>query len=228
MTVPGILNTARTLGYYTRLQAVTANNLANASTDGFKAERVSAQSFAEAFPEALASIDMRQGTVRDTGRTFDLALEGDAFFVVRTPQGERLTRNGGFSMDTNGFLINHDGDLVLGEEGPLHVRGHEVVVEDDGTVVVDGARADRLRLETVSDLGTLRKEGHGRLVATTPLAPVRNATVRQGALEDANVDPLLGTVDLIQIQRAYAANVEAMRAMDGVMSAVARDIGRVP
>ncbi|PKL93343.1 MAG: flagellar hook-basal body protein, partial [Gemmatimonadetes bacterium HGW-Gemmatimonadetes-1] len=61
-----------------------------------------------------------------------------------------------------------------------------------------------------------------------PFAPVRNATVRQGALEDANVDPLLGTVDLIQIQRAYAANVEAMRAMDGVLSAVARDIGRVP
>jgi flagellar basal body rod protein FlgG len=229
VTVPAIVTTARTMSYYTRLQEVTANNLANASSEAFKADRLTAQSFAQAFPEGVASIDFRQGVVRDTGRTFDLALERDGFFVVRTEAGERLTRGGGFAMDAAGFLVDRDGHPVLGLEGPIHVRGREVVIEPDGTVVVDEARADRLRLEVVEDLATLRKEGHGRFVATTPtIAAPPGTLVRQGAIEEANVDPLLGTVDLIQIQRAYSANVEALRAMDGVMSTVASDVGRVP
>jgi flagellar basal body rod protein FlgG len=229
VTVPAIVTTARTMSYYTRLQEVTANNLANASSEAFKADRLTARSFEQAVPEGVASIDFRQGVVRDTGRTFDLALERDGFFVVRTGAGERLTRGGGFAMDAAGFLVDRDGHPVLGLEGPIHVRGREVVIEPDGTVVVDEARADRLRIEVVDDLATLRKEGHGRFVAPAgTIAAPPGTTVRQGALEEANVDPLLGTVDLIMIQRAYSANVEALRAMDGVMSTVASDVGRVP
>ena len=229
MTVPAIVTTARTMSYYTRLQEVTANNLANASSEAFKADRLTARSFAQAVPDGVPSIDFRQGVLRDTGRTFDLALERDGFFVVRTGAGERLTRGGGFAMDAAGFLVDRDGHPVLGLEGPIHVRGREVVIEPDGTVVVDAARADRLRVEVVDDLTTLRKEGHGRYLAATPTRAAPPGTlVRQGAIEEANVDPLLGTVDLIQIQRAYAANVEALRVMDGVMAAVTSDIGRVP
>jgi flagellar basal-body rod protein FlgF len=229
MTVPALITTARTMGYYTRLQEVTANNLANATTVGFKADLLTAESRGQPVPEGVASTDFRQGELRDTGRAFDLALEGDGFFVLRTGAGERLTRGGTLTIDADGFLVDREGHPVLGLEGPIHVRGRTVEITSDGTVVVDEARADRLRVELVDDLGTLEKEGHGRYRATTPTRAVPPATrVRQGALEEANVDPLLGTVDLIQIQRAYSANVEALRAMDSVLSTVASDIGRMP
>lgn len=227
MTVPSIYATARSLSYYARLQEVTANNLANASSGGFKADRMTAQSFDEVWPEALMSLDLSQGTVRDTARALDLALEGDGFLVVNTPEGERLTRGGGFEINQQGFLVDRDGNPVLGREGPLHIAGREVVVELDGTVVVDGARAGRLRLEAAASAAELVKEGHGRYRSLGELQEALGVQVVQGAIEDANVDALLGTVDLIQIQRAYAAGVDALRTLDDVMSVVATEVGRV-
>ncbi|HET9064823.1 MAG TPA: flagellar hook basal-body protein [Gemmatimonadales bacterium] len=227
MTVPSIFATARSLSYYSRLQEVTANNLANASSEGFKADRMTAQSFSEVWPEALMSLDLKQGTVRDTARPLDIALEGDGFLVVNTPDGERLTRGGGFEINQQGFLVDRDGNNVLGREGPLHIAGREVVIEQDGTVVVDGARAGQLRLETVATPVELAKEGHGRFRPLGALQEALEVRVTQGAIEDANVDALMGTVDLIQIQRAYAAGVDALRTLDDVMSVITTEVGRV-
>lgn len=227
MTIPSIFATARSLSYYSRLQEVTANNLANSSSEGFKADRMTARSFDQVWPEALMSLDLRQGTVRETSRPLDLALEGAGFLVVNSPDGERLTRGGGLEINQAGYLVNRDGYAVLGREGPIHITGREVVIEADGTVLVDGARADQLRLEDVAAPSQLVKEGHGRF---RPLGPLHDATevrVTQGALEDANVDSLMGTVDLIQIQRAYAAGVDALRTLDDVMSVITTDVGRV-
>ncbi|HRP09099.1 MAG TPA: flagellar hook-basal body complex protein, partial [Gemmatimonadales bacterium] len=160
MTTPAVVITARSLAYYTRLQEVIANNLANASSEAYKGDRMTAQSFEEHFPEALMRLDLRQGNVRDTGRILDLALETPGFLVVNTPAGERLTRGGGLEIDQAGYLVNRDGHRLLGEEGPIHVAGRKLLIEADGTVIVDGARADRLRVETVADPVTqLVKEG---------------------------------------------------------------------
>lgn len=226
MTVPSVVVTARSLAYYSRLQEVTANNLANASSVGFKADRMSAQSFEAHWPEALMRLDLRQGVVRDTHRALDLALETEGFLVVDTPTGERLTRGGGLEIDGQGFLINRDGHRVLGKEGALHVTGREMVIEPDGTIIVDGAKVDRLRIETVADPMTLEKEGHGRFRATTPTIALHDARLRQGALEDGNVETLEETVEMIRIQRAYAAGVDAMRTLDMVMTTVTTDVGR--
>lgn len=228
MTLPAIVTSARTLGYYTRLQEVTANNLANVSSDAFKGDRITAQSLlGESAPSAVHTLDVRQGTVRDTGRPLDVALEGEGFLVIRTPQGERLTRGGALEVSRDGFLVDRHGDVLLGEDGPLHVAGKELVLEADGTVLVDGARAGRLRFETVANPASLEKEGEGRFRATAKTIGAPDLALRQRALEEANVSPLLGTVDLIMIQRAYAANTEALRTMDGVLGTVTGDIGRV-
>jgi flagellar basal body rod protein FlgG len=226
MTIPSIVATARSLSYYSRLQEVTANNLANSSSDGYKADRMTARSFSAAWPEPLMSLDLRQGEVRDTGRPYDLALETDGFFVVNTDQGEQLTRGGGFEVDPSGFLVDREGHRLLGREGPIHVTGRKLVIESDGTVLVDDALADRLRVETVADPASLRKVGHGRYATDATLETVPDPRVRQGAIEAANVDALMGTVDLIRIQRAYAAGVDAMRTLDDVMNTVAIDVGR--
>ena len=227
MTVPSIVVTARSLAYYSRLQEVTANNLANASSEAFKADRMTAQSFDAHWPEALMRLDLSQGTVRDTHRALDVALQGEGFLVVDTPGGVRLTRGGGLEIDGEGYLVNRDGHRLLGDEGPLHITGREMVIEPDGTVIVDGARVDRLRVETVADPLRLEKEGHGRFRAVTPLITVPNAQVRQGALEDGNVETLQETVEMIRIQRAYAAGVDAMRTLDTVMTTVTTDVGRI-
>lgn len=228
MPLRSIINTARTLSYYQRLQETTANNLANASTAGFKGDRITArQGAGDPHPVPVQALDLRQGTLRDTGRPLDLALKGDGFLVVRTPQGERLTRGGSLSVGNDGTLVDSHGDAILGDGGPIRVAGRTLEIGGDGTVTVDGARVGQLRIETVDDPSTLTKEGAGRFIAGSATRAASDVTLAQGALEDANVDPLLGTVDLIMIQRAYAANLDVLKTMDGVMGTVTNDLGRV-
>jgi len=229
MTIPGILQTARTLSYYERMQELTANNLANVSTDGFKADRMTARLEAgSSAPIPVTQLDLSQGAFRETGRPLDLGLDGPGFFVVRTPTGERLTRGGGFRLDGAGTLIDLHGDPVLGRRGAIVVTGGTVEVRADGTVVVDGQALDRLRLETAVNPLSLRKEGAGRFVSDSPAVPADLAKlhVRQGAIEEANLSAVHGMVDLVTIQRAYTANVNVLRAMDGVLQLVANEIGR--
>lgn len=230
MPLQGILNTARTLSFYARRQEVTANNLANASSDGFKADRVLAHQLpGTTSPVPVQETDLRQGTFRETGRSLDLALDGDGFFVVATAQGERLTRGGSFHLDPAGRLANTQGDLVLGDGGPIVVQGGKVEVQGDGTVMVDGQSAGRLRVVNADEPQRLLKEGFGRYAPGGEVHPVDEDTthVRQGAVEEANLDSLLSMVDLVTIQRAYAANADALKAMDSVLGAVTTEVGKV-
>lgn len=230
MPLRGILNTARSLSFYTRLQEVTANNLANANTDAFKADRLTAHllpGMEHAVP--VQETDLLQGTFRDTGRPLDLALDGPGFLVVQTERGERLTRGGSLKLDAAGRLTDAHGQPVLGADGPLVINGDRVEVHGDGEVRVDGAPAGRLRLATVDDPRTLLKEGLGRYRAATPLRPLTEGVlrVRQGAIEEANLDPLLSMVDLVTIQRAYAANLDALKAMDGVLGTITSEVPKL-
>jgi len=230
MTLRGIQSAAHSMSYYTRLQEVTANNLANVSTDAFKADRIYARLDGQGeFPVPVQATDLSQGQLRETGRPLDLALEGDGFLVVETPQGERLSRGGSMRLDAGGRLTDAEGNPVLGQGGPVVVPTGEVEIRADGAVLVDGAQVDTLRLETVEDTRTLRKEGHGRFVAEGPTLPVGDGAVRvrQGEIEEPNNDAITGMVDLVTIQRAYAANADALKAMDSVLSTIATDVARV-
>jgi flagellar basal body rod protein FlgG len=177
----------------------------------------------------VQTTDLQQGAFRETGRPLDLGLEGQGFLVVRTDRGERLTRGGSFQLDPSGTLTDTHGNPLLGVDGPMVLAGTTVEVQNDGSVMVDGALAGRLRVETVDNLGTLHKEAAGRFIASTPTHPVDEDTthVRQGAIEEPNLDPLLSMVDLITIQRAYSANVDALKAMDSVLGTVTGEVGRV-
>jgi flagellar basal-body rod protein FlgF len=230
MPLQGILNTARTLSFYARRQEVTANNLANASTDGFKADRVLAHRLnGTTAPVPVVETDLRQGTFRETGRSLDLGLDGDGYFVVATPQGERLTRGGSFRLDTAGRLANSQGDLVLGDGGPIVLQGGKVEVHADGSILVDGQAAGRLRIVSPDQPRQMLKEGFGRYAPGGEVHTVDEDTthVRQGAVEEANLDSLLSMVDLVTIQRAYAANADALKAMDSVLGAVTNEVGKV-
>lgn len=229
MPIPGILSTARSLSFYLKLQEVTANNLANANTEGFKADRLTAHALpgsTHAIP--VEATDLQQGAVRDTGRPLDVALEGKGFLVVSTPNGERLHRGGSLRLDAAGRLTTADGDLVLGEDGPVVLQGADIHIQGDGTVLADDTIAARLRIEDVKDPLALKKEGGNRYVAEAA-RPVEPGTVqvRQGAIEDANLDPVLSMVDLVAIQRAYSANIDALRALDSVLGTITNEVGKV-
>lgn len=229
MTLRGIEQTARALTYYARLQDVTANNLANMTTDGFKLDRMTAAAATTgSFPVPVQSLDLAQGRLKETGRELDVALDGQGFLVVQTPQGDRLSRGGTLRLDDQGRLATGDGHPVLGEDGVIVVPPGRLEIDQDGTVRVDGDRIDRLRLENTKDATTLLKEGGTRFTSPAGTEPAgEGLKVLQGRVEEPNGDPLHGMIDLITIQRAYSANVDALKAMDHVLGTIASDIARV-
>ena len=232
MGLIALQSTARTLGYYVRLQALTANNLANADSEAFKADVMAAQLAPGAtYPIPITRIDLGQGSLNPTGRPLDVGLDGPGFLVVHTAGGERLTRGGSLALDAANRLADRHGNLLLGLEGPIEVPLRYAVLEIQagGDVVADGVRLGRLRIETVDNPDTLLKEGAGRFVPASPTREVdmTETVLRQGSVEESNQDTLKGVVDLVTIQRAYAANVDALKAMDSVLGTVVNEVGKV-
>lgn len=229
-TFHGIVNAGRTLSYYSRLQEITANNLANVNTEGFKADRMSARLLPDTTnPIPVEHTDLSQGALRVTGRPLDLAMEGNGFLVVQTAQGDRLIRGGSFKLDGSGTLTDAEGNPVLGKGGPIVLTGTEIKIREDGTVLDDDREAGQLITVDPERPDELMKEAAGRFVSSVPIdqMPASTAVLRQGQLEDANFNALGAMVSLVEIQRAYAANVTAVRTMDGVLSSITNDIGRV-
>lgn len=229
MSLRAILNSARTLIYYERLQQILANNLANVSTDGYKADIFGLRVVpGTTRPEPITALDLRQGSFRETGRELDLALHGPGFFVIETPAGERLSRGGSLRLSATGQLVDVHDNPVLGVDGPLFITGTEIEVQVDGTVIVDGTTIGKLRVVTVDDPATLQKEQGTLFAVSGPLRPVDpvETRVRQGAIEESNFDPVLGMVDLITVAREFHANLKALQAMDDVLGSVVNDIGR--
>ena len=245
----GMTSTANALRYWERRQEVVANNLANVSTDGFKAERAFASLVAGAVPTIETQTDLRAGTVRPTGNPLDLAVGGDGFFVVETPAGERLTRGGALRLDDEHRLVTAAGDPVLGEGGPIVLdpemmarandaaasaggagaAGEALVrVDREGAVHVGGTLVGTLRLERVPAGSRLDHAGGGQVVPPADRRPIppEERDVRQGALEESNVSSVDALVEMISVQRAYASVQKAMTTLDSARGLVTSDIGK--
>ena len=227
--IDGILRAARTMSYFGRLQEVTANNLANVNTPGFKMDRLTARRPTDlTYPIPVESLDLSQGGLRTTGRSLDVALEGTGFLVVETEDGERLSRGGSLRLDGGGRIVADDGVPVLGASGPIVATGSSVEIEADGTVKSDGQVVDRFRLVRVAEGTTLVKEGAGRFrLDVGELLDAGEVIVRQGQLEDPNLDAVGGMIALVGIQRGYGAATTALKTMDGVLGSVTTDLARL-
>ncbi len=224
----GIAAAASALRYYERRQEVVANNLANASTDGFKAERVFARLMAESHPAPDTATDMRQGALKETGGPLDLATGNEGFFVVSTPEGERLSRGGTFQLSPDGVITDAAGHALLGEKGVIRLGPGAVTIDRTGLVAVDGEAMDRLRMETVApdadmqhDAGTLFRPDPSR----QPLA-LGDRAVKQGFVEESNVNTVSTMVDMISVQRAYANAAKALTTLDAIRATIANDLGK--
>lgn len=230
--VNGLTSAAASLRYWERRSEVTAHNLANASTDGFKAERVFGRLLGaggEGGTVAQTATDLRAGTFRTTDNPLDLALGTDGFLVVNTPAGERFTRGGSFRLDADRRIVDAAGRPLLGEKGPITVpAGASVAVAPDGSVTADGKPLDRLRVERPGAGATLAHEGGTLFVPDAGRRPVAAADrqLRQGAVEESNVNPVSSMVDMIAVQRAYASVQKAITTLDAVRGTAASELGK--
>lgn len=228
MSGPGATAAVRALRYWELRQEAVAHNLANVSTPGFKGERIFAR-LLDGAPEATAAHDLAQGTTAATGRALDVALSGEGFLVVQTPDGERLTRGGALSLSPDGTLVTAAGHAVLGEGGPIEITGDQVQIASDGRITVDGEAAGRLRIERPAAEAILTREGDGlwRSEGGTEEIDSGATQVLQGALEDSNVAATSAMVEMIEIQRAYAAIQRSVQANDEASRTMSTQIGRI-
>jgi flagellar basal-body rod protein FlgG len=211
-----------------RLQAdrldVIAQNLANASTTGYRERAWSSVKFGERLESEVAPLE-RQGALRRTGVATDLALVGRGYFAVATPDGVRYTRDGRIGLGPDGTLSDSRGNKLLGALGPVQFpRGAHV--EPDGRVVTDGRTVDRLRIVCFPG-GVLASDGPYVYASAAAVPSRASATVHAGYLEDSGVDPIVEMTSLVAAQRAYEANQKAAQRADETLRRAVTDVPAV-
>ena len=214
---------------------VIANNLANANSVGFKRSMVFSQTLAQAnrFPEeeaaAVDQVDFSQGTLRETGNPTSLALVGEGFFTVQGENETYLTRQGNFTLNPDGYLATENGDLVMGEGGPI-LLDEAFTIQDDGSIMIDDSIVDYLAIMQVDDPNTLIRVGNGNFKASENsfVRPVRDdVVVKSGYVETSNVNTLEEMVNMIEVYRQFEANQKALLSQDQSLDKAVNDVGRV-
>lgn len=237
-------------------QDIIANNLANASTTGFRKEGLVISSFTEildrevsdgmtkAGGETMTQRDFQhagklnhrsatylsQGALKDTGNNLDLALDdnGKGFFTIKTARGIEFTRAGKFRLSTDGHLVTPDGSKLMGHNGPIKANGTDFKVTENGIVKVDGKEVDRVLVSTFEETNDMKRAGSTAFSSQTPRVRVsKDFKVRQGYLEASNVNALQEMVSLMQVMRNFEANQKALSSSDQRLQKAVNELGRV-
>ncbi len=213
-----------------------ANNLANVNTTGFKRDRLFVQMLKDSSaPTADAAgdlsgvsvtqgIDFTEGSLRQTGNPLDVAIQGRGFFAVNTPDGVRFTRSGSFRLSTDGSLVNADGYQVVGTSGPIQfpdvqkLQQATVSVSETGEVMIDRETIGKIRVVDFPDASVLSKETASLFKAAPGAAetdgPVSPSAVKQGYLEESNVNGVEEMIAMTEIQRSFDTDQKVLQAMD--------------
>lgn len=208
-------------GWLARSEALdaAASNLANAGTQGFRAER---EYFRSALmgPGALGDqldstvnnfgvlggnqIDLGQGALATTGNPLDVAIEGQGFFAIRAKNGVRYTRDGSFQRARDGMLVTAQGEPVLDSNSkPIPIPSGNISIGQSGAISVNGAVTGNIGIFVFPSANSITPEGSNRFapVGGPPPRIFTGASLRQGALEGSNQNVIQGTMDLILAQR---------------------------
>ncbi|MAM61848.1 flagellar hook-basal body complex protein [Maritimibacter sp. UBA3975] len=233
----GYTTLTRQSGLLAEMQAV-ANNIANASTTGYRREGVIFSEFVAALGADDPSLSMATANVRDTrmeqgpltqtGGSFDFAIEGDGFFMIEGPMGPMLTRAGSFTPNQAGELVTPDGFRLLdGGAAPIFVPPDaQIAVAADGTVSADGDPVGGLGLFLPADPNDIRHRDGVRFEVPGGTVPViEGAVILQGFLENSNVDAVGEIARMIEIQRAYEQGQAFLEREDERIRGVLRTLG---
>ena len=236
---------------------VLTNNLANASTVGYKKEGATSQAFDEVLAlkikdttdpgkvKQLGNINLgvkigenytnySQGSLRETGNTYDIALSGNGFFSVefRNKAGQtstKYTRDGSFSLNKDGYLVTKDGDFVLGTNGRIKLDPLEITfVDKSGGIYQRNQLVATLDIVDFEDYNYLEHYGENYY---QPVDGARekagNYQTMSGYLEMSNIQVVSEMVEMISVSRAYETNQKIVQAYDSTLEIAANQLGKV-
>ena len=227
---------------------VTSQNIANVQTPGYRSEvsvlefesmaRTAALQPGHASHGAQASIDLaapnvrvandfRTGSLQQTDAPWNVALQGDGYFVLSTPSGELVTRRGDFALDSTGKLVSQDGFAVLGDGGEIKPPDGAPIIDSDGTIRVNGQMVDRLRRVTV-DPTTLVSSGDSNFApsASSSVTEGGVSTVKQGFIETSNVTPTDQLLRLMETMRHFDMTQQFVRGASDMLNNAITTLGR--
>ena len=225
---------------------VISNNLANINTPGYKKDKMSFEGLLAgtanppAVPQGTTAdpilqkeniyIDYGSGPTSQSGNPLDLALDGDGFFAVTTPEGTAYTRQGNFRMSADGTLVTVDGYPVQGAGGSaIRIQGNRIEIDAKGGITVDGTQSAAISVLDFEKPYTLTKVGNALFVpADLQTAPqAGTAQIQQGHLEGSNVESISEMVQLIETNRYFEACSKVIKGFDDMAAKAANDLGRV-
>lgn len=194
---------------------VIANNLANVNTDGFKQGKISIKTFKEEINGVMANkinSDFSEGSLKQTDNIYNFAIEGDAFFKITTDQGYIYSKNGSFSINEEGYLVDTYDRKILGVNSEVKM--------------VNGKPDQDFYLASFKIKETLSPT-EGGFFAAEPSgeAKAENITVKQGFMENANVDLVQNMADMISISRSFSLNSRMITSQDEILKKAAEDVG---
>jgi len=227
-----------------RMDVIT-NNLANINTPGFKKDGVTFEGVLAgatapstvnpsktsdlAFQKENIYIDYTAGPTSQTGNSLDVAIDGDGFFAVATPDGTAYTRQGNFRLTADGTLVTTDGYPVMGQGGEIRLKGGKVDINKKGEITVDGVAAGAISVVDFPKPYNLTKTGSAQFVPSDPQATPQAATaeIRQGSLEGSNVDPVSEMVQMIDASRSFDVCQRVILGFDSMTGKAANDLGKL-
>jgi len=226
-----------------RKMNIIANNLANMNTTAFKGdkimftehlvkskggERMAGQNIA--FVRDIATVhDFREGPIKTTGNSLDVAIQGEGYLVIDTPEGERYTRNGRMQMDAEGQLVTQHGFPVLSDDGEpfvFNATDGKIQINLDGTISTDNGDVGRLRLVRFDAENELNLTYGGLYEAEETPTDVTEPSIVQHALEGSNVEPIIEITNMIQVQRSYEGAKKLIEGEDERIKKMIREFGR--
>ena len=234
----GYTTLARQSGLLRDMRGV-AQNIANVGTTGYRAEQVIFSEFVtdlgadtpslSAANASVRATDLTQGALTLTNGTFDLAIEGDGFFLLGTADGERLTRAGAFTPSPEGTLVAPDGAELLDAGGaPVFVPpdARSISIASDGTMSADGNPVAQIGLWTPEDVTDMRRVEGVRFDPGGAPIPLENGQILQGFLERSNVDVVGQLARMIEVQRAYEFGQTFLDREDERIRSTIRTVGQ--
>ena len=244
----GLYQSAAALSSLERWQDVVAQNITSSQVSGFKRRTVqfNAQAMGEVaqsqkgrigdgvaslYPHASYGVNFQQGEFTPTKNLQNATIQGEGFFVLRTPDGNRTySRNGEFHLRPDRTLVHSDGSEILMEgDAPIQLSAQDgaMVINPDGSVFQGDKRLGKLQVVRFADTKQLFPAGDSKFVAApgAEALPVEQPEVLQGYLEGSNISPMREMVDMVTIARAYEANQKIIQSRDGTFDKVLDALG---
>lgn len=237
---------------------VISNNLANSATTGYKKKAITNQAFqqmlaikirdgSEAYQDRAVGTmslgtktgevytDYSQGALRETGNTYDLAIEGQGFFQIRVtnPHGYgtmKYIRDGNFNYTADGFVVDANGNRLQGESGDVNVPvdAAEVSIKSDGSIFADGQYIDRITLYDFADYDYLEQWGDNMYNPVDGATQIEaEGSIVQGYTEQSNVNVVSEMVNMITVTRAYEAGQKMIQTVDNMTDKAVNSVGRL-